>query len=161
MKRELDLPSRGLTFFYRFLLAVAWVLVFGILGGTFWALRRPAVKTGASRDPANTTQGVSSERFFTGIGRIRSPTADTTGATVILSIVFPYDSGDRPFSEELASHIKDFRALTLTYISHHTAKELRTLGDGGVKKELLDLFNGLLRLGKIKLLYFNDYLIVE
>jgi flagellar basal body-associated protein FliL len=140
---------------------LVWVLVIGILGGTFWALRRPAVKAGNPKAPPSSTQGVSSERFFTGIGRIRSSTADTTGATVILSIVFPYDSGDRPFSEELASHIKDFRTLTLDYLSHHTVKELRVLGDGGIKKELLDRFNGILRLGKIKLLYFNDYLIVE
>jgi flagellar basal body-associated protein FliL len=161
MKRELDLPPRGLKFLYRILLILVWVLVIGILGVTFWVFRRPPVKTGNSNVPANSTQGVSSERFFTGIGRIRSSTADTTGATVILSIVFPYDSDDRPFSEELASHIKDFRTLTLNYISRHTVKELRSLGDGGVKKELLDQFNGILRLGKIKLLYFNDYLIVE
>lgn len=161
MKRELDLPPRGLGFLYRALLILVWVLVIGILGGTFWAFRRPAVKVGNPNAPANPTQGVSSERFFTGIGRIRSPTADTTGATVILSIVFPYDSGDRPFSEELASRMKDFRTLTLHYLSLHTVKELRSLGDGGMKKELLDRFNGILRLGKIKLLYFNDYLIVE
>jgi flagellar basal body-associated protein FliL len=84
----------------------------------------------------------------------------TGASTLILSIAFPYPPRDQAFSEELASRITDFRAIAGDYFSSLSAESLAGLNEETAKAELLRRYNGVLRLGKIETLYFNDFLIV-
>lgn len=99
--------------------------------------------------------------YFTGVGRIRAATADPEPATVIVSIAFPYDRSDLAFSEELAARTKDLRELTADLFSNLGAAELRPGSEEILKTELLRRYNAILRLGKISVIYFNDYLLVD
>lgn len=167
MKRMEIIISRKLLFLYRVLTLIVAALILVLIGGTIYGLnRRSAVPpgkadAGAAAGTAAPMPAGESVSYFTGIGRVRAESAGNPSATVIVSIVFPYDPGDRTFSEELASRLREFRELASDLIASQTAEQLGTLGEGGMKKELLRRYNALLRLGKIETLYFNDFLILE
>ena len=155
-------------------IAAALVLVIG--AGTLYVLlvdpgafsgasARAAARTG-NNTPAggageNTQEGSGAYEtgMFTGIGRMRI----TAGrrATVILSIVFPYPSADRPFTEELAAKVPVFRQIAVDYFGTLSQDELDLLDEQRAKTEILRRFNDELRLGQIESLLFNDLLILE
>jgi flagellar basal body-associated protein FliL len=99
--------------------------------------------------------------IFTGIGRFRVVTADTPPMTIVISIAFPYNSADIAFTEELDAKIQDFRNIASAYFSAHTAAELRQANESRIKAELVRRYNGILHLGQIAVLYFNDFMIIE
>ena len=143
---------------YRFLLVLILCLALVFAAGTVYSLlvRREAAV------PAANPQ----DRIFTGIGRMRLPTADSRfapdqGPVVILSITFPYAPEDRAFSEELAARVKEFRSGAEEYFLSFRAEEIANMSEERIKTDLLDRFNRILRLGKIETLYFNDYLMLE
>jgi flagellar basal body-associated protein FliL len=100
------------------------------------------------------------EQIFTGIGRIRVSTADPQPGMVIIFVLFEYNSGDRPFSEELALRVGEFRNIIREYVGSFSATELQQLSEETIKAELLRRFNQILRLGRIETLYFNDFMIL-
>ena len=161
---------------YRVLLVLLILLVLGLLAGTAYGLLgkpRQAEETGntGSARVIEVAQGAQAAddsdaaapgpAFFTGVGRIRAATADPEPATVIVSIAFPYDRSDLAFSEELAARTKDLRDLTADLFSHLVADELQAGSEEKLKAELLRRYNAILRLGKISVIYFNDYLLVQ
>ena len=144
---------------YRILLALFLVLALIFLGGTAYGLlfRKNMEVPGASQ-----VQGTSrdpEEHIFTGIGRLRLSTNNS--AMVILTVTFPYSTEDRAFSEELAARVRDFRTITEEYFQSASAGELQGKSEEQVKTDLLERFNSVLRLGKIRILYFNDFMILE
>ncbi|AEF83422.1 flagellar basal body-associated protein FliL [Leadbettera azotonutricia ZAS-9] len=146
---------------YRSLIVLALIILLVIIAGVVWAL---FLKPQDNAKPAQTSSRVSpveSGNTFTGIGRLRLPLGDNQPATAIVSITFPYNPGDKAFSEELASRVGEFRALTSAYFKSRTASQLEKVDEEEIKKALLDQYNGVLRLGKIEILYFNDYMIID
>ena len=163
MKREPGGAPTAAVTIYRILLTVAALLVCALIVGTVFGLRsagRDAKSTtsGTSGAPAAATDGPS---YFTGIGRVRAATADAKPATVVVSVAFPFDRTDSAFSEELAAKTKNFRKIAADYFSGFSAVELRGTAEAVLKEELRGRFNGVLLLGKIEALYFNDYLLIE
>jgi flagellar basal body-associated protein FliL len=170
MRYREDRPPRALLFLYRTLLALSVLLALVLLGGTLYALvfhdptagpliRSPAVSP--LRTVPSPPQASDEERIFTGIGRIRANTAAPDSAMVILSIAFPYTPGDRAFSEELASRVGDFRDTAREYFASFPEEELRLRAEETIKEDLRQRYNALLRLGRIEVLYFNDFMIIE
>jgi flagellar basal body-associated protein FliL len=154
--------SRGGALAFRVLLGIAAALALVLIAGTLYAL---AVRPGGAAPSAQTGQA-SGGRFsdngvFTGIGRLRASTAGPDPATVILSVTFPYRPEDKPFAEELASHIADFRNAARGYFSSLSIAELREKDESAVKADILHRYNLLLRLGRIETVYFNEYLVIE
>jgi flagellar basal body-associated protein FliL len=80
---------------------------------------------------------------------------------VVLSVVFPYPPGDRPFTEELAGKVPLFRRIIRDYFGALSGDELKPLDERRAKGELLRRFNAELQLGKIELLLFNELMILE
>ncbi|MDR2176656.1 MAG: flagellar basal body protein FliL [Treponema sp.] len=161
MVRVIERPSWGLLALYRALMAVFLLLILSLLAGTLYALifREAPVReslSGLTGARAEIPAGV-----FTGIGRIRTATAGSRPAAVILSVAFPYAPEDRPFSEELAARTGNFRNLTVNYFAALSTAELARKNEGEIKRELLEQYNGILRLGSIEELYFNDYIVIE
>jgi flagellar basal body-associated protein FliL len=162
MIRVIERPSWGLLALYRALMAVFLLLILSLLLGTLSAL----IFRGGREGPALSASGRTAEiqapaGVFAGIGRVRTATAGSQPAAVILSVAFPYTPNDRPFSEELASRISAFRNLTVNYFAALSLAELNRKSEGEIKRELLEQYNGILRLGAIKELYFNDYIVIE
>jgi flagellar basal body-associated protein FliL len=158
-----------LGIFYRILLILGLALVLFLAGGTIYGLifrnSHPVYTIPVPSVPASAvSQGQSipvRDGVFTGIGRLRVVTADKPPVTVIISIAFPYTPEDRPFTEELASKIPDFRRVISEYFGAHTAEDLQEIDEGTIKAELLRRYNRLLHLGTIEILYFNDFMLIE
>ncbi|MDR0759131.1 MAG: flagellar basal body-associated FliL family protein [Treponema sp.] len=161
-QREEEASRRGKAV-YRVLMWIAAALALVLLAGTLYAL---VFRSGRAEPPLQTRgsallQSATDGGVFTGIGRLRAATAGPEPVTVILSIVFPYPADDKPFTEELASQIVNFRSTTHEYFASLTAEELRRKDDASIKAEILRRYNPLLRLGQIKTLYFSEYLVIE
>jgi flagellar basal body-associated protein FliL len=152
-------------------IAVAFVLVLALalaVGSLYAVLRGPdsgplfsiGGKTGGE---VQRGQSAASEdmNVFSGIGRLRIPLAGDSAATLILSISFPYPAEDRPFAEELASRIGDFRSIATLYFGSLPPEKTGRIDEAAAKTEILERYNKLLRLGKIETLYFGDLLVVE
>jgi flagellar basal body-associated protein FliL len=154
MKREEIKPAVGLLILYRILVAVVLVLVLILAAGTVYAFIRPR------KAPQGETTAAASgeEAVFSGLGTLRVSTAGENPETVIVTIAFPYDRSDGPFSEELVSRIPDFKAQTGEYFGSLTAEELRLTDITVINRELLDRYNALLHLGQISELYFLEYI---
>jgi flagellar basal body-associated protein FliL len=163
--------NRGILIVYRVLLVLALLLVLAILGGTLYALvfrpKAASVGNALPSPPTATTPSAASEaNIFTGLGRLRCPTAggSIAGAPpgmVILQAAFPYYPGDRAFSEELVSRIRELRNISAAYFAALTLEELGRKSEADIKAELLARYNGVLRLGRIETLYFNEYMVIE
>ncbi|MDR3336917.1 MAG: flagellar basal body protein FliL [Treponema sp.] len=172
-----DKKAGSLKILFRLLLVIVLLLALVLLAGTLYALVfRNAREAAGGRDSAGMSGGKADsggqprpglaapaepDSVFSGLGRIRTSSGGSEPAAVIVSIAFPYAAADKDFSAELASRIGDFRALTEAYFSSLSAAELRTREEAVVKAELLERFNGLLRLGRIGAIYFSDYMIIE
>jgi flagellar basal body-associated protein FliL len=151
--------SRFLIWVYRVLLIIILLILTILLGGTLYAL---IVRDEPDAPPPPVSAPAGAETaVFTGLGRLRVPTAGPEGGTVVLSVAFPYYPGDRPFSEELASRIRDLREITTTYLGSLSAAELGGTDEALLKRELLSRYNAALRLGSVETLYFDDFMIIE
>jgi flagellar basal body-associated protein FliL len=82
-------------------------------------------------------------------------------AVIIVSISFPYKADDRAFTEELASHLVDFRSVATNYFANLPRDKLSKLDEEQAKADILKQYNALLRLGRIETLYFSDLMVVE
>ncbi|WP_304224356.1 flagellar basal body-associated FliL family protein [Gracilinema caldarium] len=146
---------------YQILRITLILLIAIILIGSLYGLIKLSAHKQASMEEQVVSKETGQEAYFSGLGRIRTQTADPKPATVVVSIVFPYDKNDVAFTEELSTHIGQLRQTVVSYFSSLSLKTLKNLGEDDIKKTLLDRFNKLLRLGSIKTLFFNDYLIFE
>ena len=133
---------------------------------------------GASRDgdnPYNVFSGIGTLRVQN-IGKVAAPapsekasgkTATKTAAeiaseaVIIVSISFPYKADDRAFTEELATHLVDFRSVATNYFANLPRDKLSNLDEEQAKADILKQYNSLLRLGRIETLYFSDLMIME
>ena len=179
MKKVRETGSEKLNRVYRILLLFLLFLVLLIAIGTLVALLRspgsgPIFRLGnanrnssaaAYNSAGNNSAGTNSETgIFNGIGRQRIPIAgrdSASSATMVLSIAFPYPPDDRPFTEELASKISNFRSITSDYISSLPVSAFIDFNEDDLKTELIKHYNSILRLGKIETLYFSDLMIIE
>jgi len=168
MKQSGKRPLRAGIVVYRVLLMIALVLALSLLGGTLYALVFRAEKkglpgqvSGDALSPMSSLNTPRNENIFTEIGRIRTSTAGSQPATVILAVTFPYSSRDKTFLEELNAQIANFRSVTVDYFGTFSADELRQKDEALIKAELLRQYNLLLRLGQLNTLYFNEYIIIE
>jgi flagellar basal body-associated protein FliL len=151
--------KKALVLVYRILLGIVIALALIFFSGTMWALflRQSGVA------PASLSRSggfsVQEERIFTGIGRQRFLCSD--GTMVILDVTFPYDSADKAFSEELSSRIPGFRSITAEYFKGQSGSELEETPEDELKAGLLVQYNKILRLGKLEVLYFNDFMLIR
>jgi flagellar basal body-associated protein FliL len=168
MKRIVDRSLKAPRVLYRVLLAAVLILGLVLLAGTAAGLIRgkdsvPLLKLGAAKGEGQGIRTVpadeNNEAVYSGIGRLRIPAGN--GGTVILSVTFPYPPGDKAFTEELAARTPGFRETVSSYVSSLTGEELINPDEDKIKTELLQRFNGTLRLGKIRTLYFSDFLLLE
>jgi flagellar basal body-associated protein FliL len=156
--------SGGLLIVYRIAVALVLVLALALLGGTLYAVFRgqgsgPLFRVGGGEVQGE--QGATSEALnvFSGIGRLRIPLEGNSASTLIVSISFPYPADDRPFAEELASHIGDFRSIATLYFGSLPPEKTARIDETAAKTEILERFNKLLHLGKIETLYFGDLVV--
>jgi flagellar basal body-associated protein FliL len=184
-------PSLVLKIIYSALLVLLFFVGFLLLGGTLYALvfLRDGEGAGTARPSGAGLSLAGGEQLFTGIGRIRVSAGDEGSPTIIVDITFPYSAADKPFSEELAARAGDFRTIAADYFKSFSAAgsggpgspkptpkltsditsdvtpdltpDFTLIDENILKQELLSRYNSILRLGKIRTLYFNDFLYLE
>lgn len=102
---------------------------------------------------------------YINLGQIRATTkADSenqTTALIILEPWFSYDNTDPAFQEEVSTKKARFKTLVLDFFSNRTASQLKAMGEGLVKNQLVELANQELVLGKISAVFFEVYLFFE
>ncbi|MDR2049276.1 MAG: flagellar basal body protein FliL [Treponema sp.] len=157
MKREETRPPFGLLILNRILAAAVLALVLVLAAGTVYGFAA-ARKTEAPAGKKTGTGVSGEEAVFSGLGTMRVSTAGENPETVIITVAFPYDRSDGPFSEELVSRIPDFKARTGEYFGSFTAEELQQTDTAAINRGLLDRYNSLLHLGQIKELYLLEFI---
>ncbi|MDR0512369.1 MAG: flagellar basal body-associated FliL family protein [Treponema sp.] len=100
------------------------------------------------------------QQTFTGLGRLRIPTADPEPGMAILFVTFNFNPHDSAFTEELALRLGELREIIRVYIGSFPAVELQTQNEEVLRAELLRRMNAILRLGQIQTLFFSDFVVV-
>ena len=150
---------------YRILLVLVILIALLLFGGTIYAIvfhpegRSPISGLKARTPPGQPAEEIPNDKMFPALGRLRITLADSS--MLIVSPVFIYNSEDKAFTEELALRIRDLRELSREYFSPYKSEELLKKDEQSLKTDLLSLFNKTLRLGKIEVLYFNDFFIID
>jgi len=175
MKREIDVHGNKLVIFYRAVVVLMLLLVALLIAGSLYALVRPrdsgplfriggayggvGVQEGGKQG-GPVKEGGNAYNIFSGIGTLRVQNTDRQ-SVVIISISFPYKAEDRPFTEELASNLGEFRSIAANYFSDLPKDKLEKLDEEQAKADILKQYNALLRLGRIETLYFGDLMILD
>jgi flagellar basal body-associated protein FliL len=152
---------------YRIIAVLLIAIVIVLLAGSLYAIIRgpdsgPLFRIGGSGgNRSGQILDDGSVGIFSGIGIRRIPLAGEPPAVIVLSISFSYPADDRPFAEELASRIGDFRSIADSYFSSLPREKTAPLDEEAAKAEILRRYNALLRLGKIEALYFGDLMVLE
>jgi flagellar basal body-associated protein FliL len=162
MKSDRKAPSPVLIIIYRALLILLFFVGLLLLGGTLYALvfLREGNRA-VSGQPLGALPLAGEEQLFTGIGRIRVSAVGDDSPTSSVNITFPYSQADTACSEELAARVGDFRTIAADYFKSFSAGELGSIDENVLKEEHLSRYNGILRLGKIRVLYFDDFLYLD
>lgn len=160
MKREETRPPGGLLVLYRVLVAAVLVLAAILAAGTAYGLVRGRKAPGnGMAETGGTETGIPGEEaIFSNLGTLRVSTAGENPETIIITVAFPYDRSDGPFSEELVSRISDFKAQTREYVGSFTSEELQRTDTEALNSGLLERYNALLHLGRIRELYFLEFI---
>ncbi|QTQ15685.1 flagellar basal body-associated FliL family protein [Treponema parvum] len=102
---------------------------------------------------------------FTELGRLRSfskpQSGKDRGSPVIITPWISYPAGDRIFYEELIQKARKIRSVITDYFSKYTKEELLAMGEKEIKTELERRINAELVLGKIKAVYFSEYIFLD
>jgi len=150
------------------LLSLAGVLILLLIAGTIAGLVRssnspPLLRLGKQGGGTTTAKPTATNdddiRIFSGLGRLRIPLSNSS--TLILSIAFPYPANDAAFTEELAAKIGEFRSLAAGYFSALPADKIAALDEEAAKQEILARYNAVLRLGRIRTIYFSDMMVID
>ena len=143
------------------LIALGLIIIGGTIYGVFFHAAPPGYNLNGQRNALRESGQESGQgQTFTGIGRLRIPTADPQPGMVILFVSFMYYPDDRAFSEELALRVRDLRDIIRDYIGSFSTAELQRQDEEVIRAELLRRFNGILRLGQIETLFFSDFMII-
>jgi flagellar basal body-associated protein FliL len=168
LKQSQKRLSGRLLIVYRIAVALVLVLALVLVCGSLYAVIRgpdsgPLFRIGKDGGEVQGGQASASDALnvFSGIGRLRIPLEGEPPATLMLSISFPYPADDRPFAEELAFRIGDFRSIAILYFGSLPPEKTVRLDETAAKTEILERYNKLLRLGKIETLYFGDLMVLK
>jgi flagellar basal body-associated protein FliL len=151
-------PRRGGAAVRALSLAAA-LLVLVVIAGLATGSR--AKKLGREADRAATAAELRDRASYTLIGTLRARSADAKPAVVVATIAFPYDSGDRPFAEELGRKAPVLKAAAVALLSSRKAAELVPAFEGAVKAALRDAFNARLSLGKVTEVWLSDFAVIQ
>lgn len=91
--------------------------------------------------------------------KVESENEEST--VVVVSPWFSYPSGDQALFEELSQKERQMRGIFTSYFSSLTSKEIQDKGEARIKEELLEKINSQLVMGKIRAVYFNDYIFID
>jgi flagellar protein FliL len=155
--------ARRLTAAELALAAVAAFLALVLVAGSVYGLASGArgKKLAREADRAAVAAELAGRASYEGIGTVRARSADAKAAVVVATIAFPYDSGDRPFAEELARKAPVLKTVAQSVLSSKKAADLAPAFEGSIKAALRDAFNSRLSLGKVTEVWLSDFAVIQ
>lgn len=152
-------------------IVIALILAIGAVTATTFIVKKGKIDYNYRHsDPSpekirNEKKGNDKIDAFTNFSQIRITTKveeeKQEGAIVVITPWLSYPSEDKQFFEELSQKERQMKVIFQNYFSSMTIKELKSKGEGQIKAELADQINQQLVLGKIRAVYFNDYIFIE
>lgn len=155
------------TAFQKVLLTLCFLLFISSVFVTAWVITSHPERIGAGLrkiDPQPVKVEKKSGKkttVYSDIGRLRAITADLPPVSLIVTPFFTFPSADEEFFEELVQKKRRLRSVFLDYFALHSKDELIAIGETKVKEELIEKLNAELMLGKIDVLYFNEYIFLN
>ena len=151
------------SFLLRILALVALFLVLVIATGTIYGFASGTRQKKLEResDRAQVVADLAGRSAYTAIGTVRAKSADLKSAVVVATVAFPYDSGDKGFSEELGRKASVLKAAAISVLSSKKASELAPAYEGSLKAALRDAFNARLSLGKVTEIWLSDFAVIQ
>ena len=161
------------------IIVILFILIAGVTIGGMITKKASPGKNLRTADPEPTVKELESLNkrsdtkiaAYTGIGRIRTVTAvdnsngdspDAESATpIVITPWFSYDESNFELYEELSRKRILITGIISNYFSERTEKELLSTSEEKIKADLLEEINGQLSLGKIKSIYFSDYIFLK
>jgi flagellar basal body-associated protein FliL len=152
--------SRAVT---RLLALLAALVACAIVAGTVYGLATGSRERmlAAESERAARAAELAGRAAYTAIGTVRARSADSKPAVVVATIAFPYDSGDRPFAEELSRKAPVLRAAATEILQSKKAALLQPAFEGSLKAALRDAFNARLSLGKVTEIWLSDFAVIQ
>ncbi|MCI5606803.1 MAG: flagellar basal body-associated FliL family protein [Treponema sp.] len=86
---------------------------------------------------------------------------ENNGVAFVITPWLAYPQGDTVFYEELSKKRTEIRKIFSDYFSTKTKKEILERSEEKITKELISLINERLSLGKIRSIYFTNYIFLE
>lgn len=157
----------GFTGFQKVLLVLCAGIVIGAVFVTAWALTARPERVGrglrhADPEPMRVEKKAGKETaVYSELGRLRGVTSDSPTVPIVITPFFTYPASDTAFFEELVQKKRLIRSIMMEYFALHSKDELLEMGENKVKDELIARINGELVLGKIDVLYFNEYIFLN
>lgn len=94
------------------------------------------------------------------LGQLRATTVDTPPITVVLKPFLEYKASDTALQEELVAKKEAIKHAVLEWFSLESAYRLSTQPPQQIKKVLMEAVNKQLVLGKIRNIYFEEFVIL-
>ena len=165
------------------IIVILFILIAGVTIGGMITKKASPGKNLRTADPEPTVKELESLNkrsdtkiaAYTGIDRIRTVTAsDTsdngdngdrpdaeTATPIVITPWFSYDESNFELYEELSRKRILITGIITNYFSSKTEKQLLSTSEEKIKADLLEEINGQLSLGKIKSIYFSDYIFLK
>lgn len=110
--------------------------------------------------PANTEKTAYFE--FSSIRIVTKPgKGEENGVAFVITPWLAYPEGDTVFYEELSKKRTEIKQIFNSYFSGKTKKEILERSEEKITKDLINLINAKLSLGKISDIYFTNYIFLE
>ena len=143
------------------LLCIAGLCVIIIIAGTIFAL---AGKIGAGETAAGTpVPGYEEDRAFLDTGRLRIELESDDGTTSVLVVkaALPYRKTDSAFREELVKNLPEIKSIITGVFSSMDSGEIQDKGEKALRQEVIDKINGILVLGELEEIYFEEFIFFD
>ena len=95
--------------------------------------------------------------MYTGIGKLRVPSADQAPLLILAELVFPYPADQQAFKDELTIKQALLRAEGVAYLAACDSTALLPEAEERLLAGLRDTLNNQLFLGKVEELYFASF----
>ncbi|MCQ2610966.1 MAG: hypothetical protein MJ169_04400 [Treponema sp.] len=147
------------------LISIAGVLVFCTI--TAFLAGKASFSTYRRADPDEKSVSKDTEtQVFKELGSLRLLTKsdnpeESTATVLVITPWFSFTSEDNSFYEELSLKKGLLVSCVSSYFASYTQKELLSMGEKKVKQELCDKLNSILEMGKIKAVFFDEYIFFD
>ena len=152
-------PSRKL---YRILYGIITLLIFIIIIGSIIGFSRKNSETPAVSIPKthHTYTPQKEYALYGDFGQLRASTVDKPAITIVLTPFLEYSAHDTALQEELVTKKDILKKTMLEWFSIQSAYRLSSEAPDYIKMGLIQAINEKLLLGKIRNVYFEDFVIL-